>query len=66
MRGVDAVDSQVALDTVNSLFFSTSKYDLGEIGRYKINKKLNIDVSPDVTVLTKRDIIQIVKHLIFW
>ncbi len=65
LRGSDAVDDQVAKDTVNNLFFSTSRYDLGEIGRYKINKKLNLDIPADVMVLTKEDIIQIINHLIY-
>lgn len=65
LRGADAVDDQVAKDTVHNLFFSTSRYDLGEIGRYKINKKLNLNVPADTMVLTKEDIIEIIKHLIY-
>ena len=46
------------------LFFSDKRYDLGEVGRYRINKKLNLDTDIDVRVLTKEDIIEIIKYLI--
>src|SRR5690606_15775416 len=49
---------------LEKLFFSDKRYDLGEVGRYRINKKLNLNLESDVRVLTKTDIIAIVKHLI--
>ena len=49
---------------ITNLFFSEKRYDLGEVGRYRINKKLNLSTSPDVKVLTKEDIIEIIKYLI--
>ena len=46
------------------LFFSDKRYDLGEVGRYRINKKLGLDTDMDTRVLTKDDIIEIIKYLI--
>ncbi len=64
LRNTEPPDEQTARETVQNLFFSNKRYDLGEVGRYRINKRLGIDVSSDVSVLTKDDIIQIVKYLI--
>ena len=64
LRNTEPPDEQTAREAVQSLFFSNKRYDLGEVGRYRINKKLGIDVPSDVSVLTKDDIIQIVKYLI--
>jgi DNA-directed RNA polymerase subunit beta len=64
LRNAEPPDEQTARETVQSLFFSNKRYDLGAVGRYRINKKLGIDVPSDVSVLTKDDIIQIVKYLI--
>ncbi len=64
LRNAEPPDEQTARETVQSLFFSNKRYDLGAVGRYRINKRLGIDVSPDVSVLTKDDISQIVKYLI--
>lgn len=64
LRNTEAPDEQTARDIIQSLFFSDKRYDLGEVGRYRINKKLGIDVDYNVRVLTKEDIILIVKHLI--
>lgn len=64
LRSTEPPDEQTARETVQSLFFSNKRYDLGEVGRYRINKKLKIDVDPEVKVLTQDDIIQIVKYLI--
>lgn len=64
LRNAEPPDEQTARETVQSLFFSNKRYDLGEVGRYRINKKLGIDVPNDIRVLTKDDIIQIVKYLI--
>ncbi|MDH5381933.1 MAG: DNA-directed RNA polymerase subunit beta, partial [Cyclobacteriaceae bacterium] len=49
---------------IHSLFFSDKRYDLGEVGRYRINKKLNLEIDSSVRVLTTQDIIEIVKYLI--
>ncbi|MCS6973574.1 MAG: DNA-directed RNA polymerase subunit beta [Cyclobacteriaceae bacterium] len=64
LRNTEAPDEQTARDIINSLFFSEKRYDLGEVGRYRINKKLGLDHSYDQRVLTKEDIILIVKYLI--
>jgi DNA-directed RNA polymerase subunit beta len=64
LRNTEAPDEQTARDIINSLFFSEKRYDLGEVGRYRINKKLGLDLSYDQRVLTKEDIILIVKYLI--
>ncbi len=64
LRNTEAPDEQTARDIIQSLFFSDKRYDLGEVGRYRINKKLGLDVDYEVKVLTKDDIILIVKYLI--
>ncbi|MCK6616532.1 MAG: DNA-directed RNA polymerase subunit beta [Cyclobacteriaceae bacterium] len=64
LRNTEAPDEQTARDIINSLFFSEKRYDLGEVGRYRINKKLGLDLGYDQRVLTKDDIILIVKYLI--
>jgi DNA-directed RNA polymerase subunit beta len=64
LRNTEAPDEQTARDIINSLFFSEKRYDLGEVGRYRINKKLGLELSYDHRVLTKDDIILIVKYLI--
>ncbi len=64
LRNTEAPDEQTARDIIQSLFFSDKRYDLGEVGRYRINKKLNLDISSDTRVLTTEDIISIVKYLI--
>jgi len=64
LRNTDAPDEQTARDIIQNLFFSDKRYDLGEVGRYRINKKLGHDIAMDVKVLTKDDIISIVKYLI--
>ena len=64
LRNTEAPDEQTARDVIQSLFFSEKRYDLGEVGRYRINKKLGLDLSFDHRVLTKDDIILIVKYLI--
>lgn len=64
LRNTEAPDEQTARDIIQSLFFSEKRYDLGEVGRYRINKKLGLDLSYDQRVLTKDDIILIVKYLI--
>lgn len=64
LRNTEAPDEQTARDIIHNLFFSDKRYDLGEVGRYRINKKLGLDVDSDVRVLTTSDIISIVKYLI--
>ncbi len=57
-------DAASAREVIQSLFFSEKRYDLGEVGRYRINKKLGLDTPMDVKVLTREDIIEIIKYLI--
>ena len=64
LRNTEAPDEQTARDVINNLFFSDKRYDLGEVGRYRINRKLGLDTAMDIRVLTKEDIILIVKYLI--
>ena len=64
LRGADAPDNETARGIIDKLFFSDKRYDLGEVGRYKINRKLNIDQPLDKKVLTKEDIILIIKYLV--
>ena len=64
LRNADPADDASAREVINSLFFSEKRYDLGDVGRYRINKKLNLDTDMDVRVLTKEDIIEIIKYLI--
>jgi DNA-directed RNA polymerase subunit beta len=64
LRNTEAPDEQTARDIITSLFFSEKRYDLGEVGRYRINKKLGLDLAADQRVLTTQDIILIVKYLI--
>ncbi len=64
LRNTEAPDEQTARDIIHSLFFSDKRYDLGEVGRYRINKKLLLDITMDTRVLTTEDIVQIVKYLI--
>jgi DNA-directed RNA polymerase subunit beta len=64
LRNADPADDASAREVINNLFFSEKRYDLGEVGRYRINRKLNLSTSMDVSVLTKEDIIEIIKYLI--
>ncbi len=64
LRNADPADDASAREVINNLFFSEKRYDLGEVGRYRINKKLNLSTGMDVCVLTKEDIIEIIKYLI--
>ena len=64
LRNTEAPDEQTARDVIQNLFFSDKRYDLGEVGRYRINKKLNLEISTDTRVLTTEDIVRIVKYLI--
>ncbi len=64
LRNAEPPDEPTARDVIDKLFFSDKRYDLGEVGRYRINKKLNLETPIDVKVLTKEDIIEIIKYLI--
>lgn len=64
LRNAEPADEASAREVITNLFFSEKRYDLGEVGRYRINKKLNLTTSEDVKVLTKEDIIEIIKYLI--
>ena len=64
LRNAEPADDSAAREVITNLFFSEKRYDLGEVGRYRINRKLNLTTSMDVKVLTKEDIIEIIKYLI--
>jgi len=64
LRGSDAPDDETARGIIEKLFFSDKRYDLGEVGRYKINRKLGLDIDLDTKVLSKQDIISIIKYLV--
>ena len=64
LRNADPADDASAREVIQNLFFSEKRYDLGEVGRYRINKKLGLDTDMNVRILTKQDIIEIIKYLI--
>ncbi|GAB3358715.1 DNA-directed RNA polymerase subunit beta [Arachidicoccus ginsenosidivorans] len=64
LRGADAPDNETARGIIDKLFFSDKRYDLGEVGRYKINRKLDVKQKLQNKVLTKEDIIEIIKYLV--
>ena len=64
LRSQDPPDEASAREAINNLFFSEKRYDLGSVGRYRINKKLHLATKADVRVLTREDIIEIIKHLV--
>ncbi|MFM7709959.1 MAG: DNA-directed RNA polymerase subunit beta, partial [Ferruginibacter sp.] len=64
LRGADAPDNETARGIIDKLFFSDKRYDLGEVGRYKINRRLGLNFPLDKKVLTKEDIISIIKYLV--
>ena len=64
LRGTDPPDEETARGIIDKLFFSDKRYNLGEVGRYKINRKLKQDISNETLVLTKEDIIEIVTYLV--
>jgi len=64
LRGTDPPDDETARGIIDKLFFSDKRYNLGEVGRYKINRKLGLEISKEVLVLTKEDIISIVQYLV--
>src|SRR5690606_15016358 len=64
LRNADPPDEETAKGVIDKLFFSDKRYDLGEVGRYRINRKLERTTSSEVRVLTKDDIVCIIKYLI--
>ncbi|MDE6576833.1 MAG: DNA-directed RNA polymerase subunit beta [Muribaculaceae bacterium] len=64
LRNAEPPDDASAREVIQNLFFSEKRYDLGEVGRFRINKKLGLDTPDDVKVLTREDIISIIKYLI--
>ena len=64
LRNADPADEASAREVITNLFFSEKRYDLGEVGRYRMNKKLNLTIDQSIKVLTKEDIIEIIKYLI--
>lgn len=64
LRGADAPDDETARGIIDKLFFSDKRYDLGEVGRYKINRKLGLNYPITKKTLTKEDIISIIKYLV--
>ena len=64
LRNAEPPDDASAREAIHNLFFSEKRYDLGEVGRFRINKKLGLDTPSDVRVLTREDIIEIIKFLV--
>jgi DNA-directed RNA polymerase subunit beta len=64
LRGAEPPDEETARSIIDKLFFSDKRYNLGEVGRYKLNRKLGLSTDPSTMVLTKEDIIMIVKYLV--
>ena len=64
LRNAEPPDEETARGIIDKLFFSEQRYSLGEVGRFRINKKLALNVSPDIQILTNEDIISIIKNLI--
>jgi len=64
LRNSEAPDEATARDVIDKLFFSDKRYDLGEVGRYRLNHKLNLNTPEETRVLTKADIIEIIRYLI--
>ena len=64
LRASEAPDDTTARDVIDKLFFSDKRYDLGDVGRFRINKKLELGIDPAIRTLTREDIIAIIKYLI--
>ncbi|MDR1381677.1 MAG: DNA-directed RNA polymerase subunit beta [Tannerella sp.] len=64
LRNAEPADDASAREVITNLFFSEKRYDLGDVGRFRINRKLNLQISEEIKVLTKEDIIEIIKYLI--
>ncbi|MFA5713690.1 MAG: DNA-directed RNA polymerase subunit beta [Bacteroidales bacterium] len=65
LRNSEPPDDATARDVIDKLFFSDKRYDLGDVGRYRLNHKLNLNIPVETKVLTKQDIIEIIRYLIF-
>jgi len=64
LRNSEPPDEATARDVIDKLFFSDKRYDLGDVGRFRINKKLGLDINPDTKILTREDMIAIIRYLI--
>ncbi|HRT83982.1 MAG TPA: DNA-directed RNA polymerase subunit beta, partial [Bacteroidales bacterium] len=64
LRNSEPPDEATARDVIDKLFFSDKRYDLGEVGRYRLNHKLGLSIPDEIRVLTKADIIAIIKYLV--
>lgn len=64
LRNSEPPDESTARDVIDKLFFSEKRYDLGEVGRYRLNRKLGLDTDASTRVLTQNDIVEIIKYLV--
>ena len=64
LRNAEPADDATAREVIQNLFFSEKRYDLGEVGRYRINRKLNMEIPMETRTLTKEDMIEIIKYLV--
>ena len=64
LRNAEPADDATAREVIQNLFFSEKRYDLGEVGRYRINRKLNMDIPMETRTLTNEDMIEIIKYLV--
>ncbi|MRR18964.1 DNA-directed RNA polymerase subunit beta [bacterium] len=64
LRNAEPPDEATARDVIDKLFFSDKRYDLGEVGRFRINRKLKLDIGMETKILTREDIIAIIRYLI--
>ena len=64
LRNAEPADDATAREMIQNLFFSEKRYDLGDVGRYRINRKLNMNIPEDTRVLTSKDMIEIIKYLV--
>jgi len=64
LRNSEPPDENTARDVIDKLFFSEKRYDLGEVGRFRLNRKLGLDTDPSTRVLTQKDIVEIIKYLV--
>lgn len=64
LRNSEPPDEATARDVIDKLFFSEKRYDLGNVGRFRLNKKLGLTTDPEIRVLTNTDIIEIIRYLI--
>ncbi|MBQ0096987.1 MAG: DNA-directed RNA polymerase subunit beta [Bacteroidales bacterium] len=64
LRNSEPPDEATARDVIDKLFFSEKRYDLGDVGRYRLNKKLNMGINSEVRILTKEDIIEIIRYIV--